>query len=91
MENVEELLKIGKTGYANKTFIEKLKNAGFKVWYGKYSYWSNVPFVELENGEVIYLMKSYINQRFHTLNVDYRKRQNIIDDILKSLTKKVGV
>ena len=31
------------------------KKNGWKLYFGKWSYWDNVPYFELENGKEIYL------------------------------------
>ena len=57
------------------------KKNGWKLYFGKWSYWDNVPYFELENGKEIYLCYDVVNEIYHNetiytcLNLDISKKE----------------
>lgn len=61
--------------------IEKLKAEGYKIDYGRYEYWDNIPYVKHDDGAVTWLAETYISMGSLGVRTDlsYRKVKEAIE------------
>lgn len=84
MKNAIEFLK--KDRKVNGTFIEKLKNVGLEIEYGKYNYWDNQPYIRIGR-EKVWLVCSK-TESGSTYLAD-RYQNNVINDIVEAIEEEV--
>lgn len=61
--------------------IEKLEKEGYKVDYGKYEYWENIPYVKHDDGSITWLAETFISMGSLSVRTDlsYNKVKEAIE------------
>lgn len=83
-ENIEFLKRNRSAG--TEAFLRKLEEVGLSVYYGKYSYWDQQPYVKVGEQRVYLVEKHYEGQN---TCLYYRSQNSVIKEIKEVIEKEV--